>query len=154
MSHDFYWHQIIIDDPACLPGKIIYDVIQVLLCKIEFKYVVLDDIEGAAQKGLIPILRGMENSVLELDEFMSIVREVQQFDFGDFFLFKEYPKKWSNGTSYPHAIAQTDTTVRAIDDQYVYIYTPYQEIVDVITSTEYKIESIKTDTLEKLEYPG
>ncbi len=154
MSHNFYWHQIIIDDPACLPGKIIYDVIQILLRKIEFKYIVLDDIEGAAQKGLIPILRGMENSVLGLDDFLRIVRDVQQFDFGDFFLFKKYPKEWSNGTSYPHSIAQTDTTVRAIDDQYVYIYTPYQEIVYVIASMEYKIESIKTDTLEKLEYPG
>ena len=39
-----------------------------------------------------------------------------------------------------------------MDDQYIYVYTPYQEIVSLIKEN-YKIESINTDFLEHLEYP-
>ncbi len=149
------WHQIIIDDPGCLPGKIIFDVIHYLLKFVHFKYVILNDIVGAAQNGLMPLLWDMENSAIELDDFLNIVCNVQQFDFGDFFLFKEYPATWDNPeiTTYPYLIAQTDTTVRAIDDQYVYIYTPFKTIADGLELTNYKIESIKTNFLDQLEYP-
>ncbi len=155
MGHEIKWHQIIINDPECLPGRIIYDIIQILLQQVEFKFIILNDIEGAAQDWLMPKLFSLENEVLNIENFLNIVCEVQQFDWGDFFLFKEYPVKWSNPQkiTYPYVIMQTDTTLRAVDDQYVYIYTPHQKIVDALVSTNYTIESIKTDVLEKLEYP-
>jgi len=154
-SSDLDWHLVIINDPAFLPGKSIFNVIQILLRCYKFRFVILNDIEGSAQNGLISILKKKENTVLKLDDFLTIVCEVKQFDWGDFFLFKEYPKGWNNppeGGSYPQIIVKTDTTVRAIDDQYIYIYTRHQVIVDAFIK-EYKIESIKTSPLNAMEYP-
>lgn len=45
------WHQITIEDPASLPGKSIHDSIIIFLKIIEFKYVILNDIEGAGIRG-------------------------------------------------------------------------------------------------------
>jgi hypothetical protein len=153
-NSDENWFLVIIDDPALLPGKSIFDVINHIRHCIEFKFVILNDIEGAGQNWLIPILHEKENMVLEIDQFLEIVCKVEQFDWGDFFLFKNYPTNWDSpkGKSYPYLIAQTDTTLRAVDDQYIYVYTKNQKIVDVLKK-EYKIESVKTGSLGHLEYP-
>jgi hypothetical protein len=45
-----------------------------------------------------------------------------------------------------------DTTVRAFDSTHIFIYTPYQEVVKVIKEN-YLVESIKTTTLDNLDYP-
>ena len=144
------WTLITIDDPAFLPGESIFDIIQLIIKEIEFKFVIPDEIYGA---GVGPLFK-KENSILVIEEFLNLLSGVKQFDWGDLFLFKEYPKNWDNpgDGDYPYLIAQTETTVRAVDDQYIYIYTPYKEIVDVIKAN-YEIESIKNGPLESLDYP-
>ena len=118
----------------------------------DFNFIIVDDIQGAAEAAAF--LEKKENTLMELHDFLTIAIQVVQFDWGDFFLFQEIPKNWTNfqGELYPHIIAQTDTTIRAIDDTYVYVYTPYQEIVNIIKEN-YEIESIKTDSLDNLDYP-
>lgn len=49
-------------------------------------------------------------------------------------------------------IAQTDTTVRVIDNNYLYVYTPYLEVADLIRKN-YVIESYQCASLEKYVYP-
>lgn len=145
------WHLLIIDDQNFLPGKSIYDVLQLLANVIKFNFVILNDINGANISSLIE----KENTVTSLEEILNAICEVKQFDWGDFFLFKDYPINWQtfgNINDYPKLIAQTDTTVRAVDDQYIYVYTPYQEIVEVLKEN-YVIESIKKDLLNNLDYP-
>ena len=99
-------------------------------------------------------LQEKQNSILNLDDLLKDILKVIQFDWGDFFLFTASPKNWNNpkAESQPYVIAQTDTTIRAVDDQYVYIYTPYQEILRIIEKN-YKIESVNINFLEKLDYP-
>ena len=144
------WYRISIIDSEGLPGKSIADVIQCLQKCIDFKFVVIDHIVGARISALLE----KENAILEIKDLLEIIFEIAQFDWGDFFLFKEYPKKWDNSknVSYPDVIKQTDTTIRAIDDTYIYVYTPYQEIVDILKKN-YEIESLMTDSIDKLDYP-
>ena len=85
---------------------------------------------------------------------MKVLPDIRQFEWGDFFLFKDYPKNWNNSNDipYPKVIIQTDTTIRAVDNQYIYIYTPFIEIIQIIKEN-CQIESEKTDSLENLDFP-
>lgn len=155
MKSNKQWHLITIDDPEFLPGKIFIEIIQLLIKVIKFHYVVLHDVNGCGTYGLIQRIQQRENESIDLSECLEILKEVEHLEWADFFLFKEFPKNWklSHDYFYPEMIIQTDTTVRAVDDQYVYIYTPYQEIVDAIKQ-KYTIESLTTDLLENLPYPS
>src|SRR5262249_17806906 len=143
-----------IDDPAFLRGNSIYVIIKLFLKISKFSYLILNDIEGSGKDWLIHSLQQKENTVLELDDFLKTVCDVKQFDWGDFFYLKNIRKI---GTTLKMEIIRIllhklNTTVRAVDDQYIYIYTPSKEIVNLIKEN-YKIESIKTDFLENLDYP-
>ena len=61
---------------------------------------------------------------------------------------------WDNHSdyNYPNLISQTDTTVRAVDDQYIYIYTPHEKVVNLIQE-KHTVDSIKTGSLDELDYP-
>lgn len=152
------WYLVTIDDPDFVIGESIYKILSVILKKIEFKYVILEDIIGSPKVpeylGLISDLQEQMDTPLVLKDFLPILNVVKQFDWGDFFLFKEFPKNWnpSENYDYPYVIAQSNTTVRAIDNQYIYVYTPYEELVDWIKS-KYEIESLKSGSLEELDYP-
>ena len=150
INNTVYWNRISIIDPNGLPGKSIADAIKCIQRSMNFKFVIIDDIIGAK----ISVLLDKENTIMEIKDLLEIINEVIQFDWGDFFLFQEYPKNWENfkGLSYPDLVRQTDTTVRAIDDTYIYVYTPFQEIVNILKEN-YQIESMKTDFLENLDYP-
>ena len=144
------WTLVTIDDPSCLPGVSFYNLIKLIIKIVPFKFVIIDDIYGA----VTPALVKNENIVLNIQDFLIELLKVKQFDWGDFFLFIEFPTDWKNAKndSYSEIIAQTNTTIRAIDDQYMYIYTPYDEIVKIIQDN-YQIESIKNGSLEDLDYP-
>ncbi len=144
------WHLIVIIDPQALPGSSILSIIRLVKQIVNFQFVILDDIDGAVVSPLIQ----KEGIALKLDELLDMLPGVVQFDWGNFFLFKNYPEHWnqSNERSYPDLIAQTDTTIRAVDDTYLYIYTPYLEVVDLIKEI-YDVESIKEGLLSELDYP-
>jgi len=145
------WDLIVIDDPNFLPGMSIFELINLILKSINFRYVILDDIVGAAEEA--NYLAEREGIVFEIDDFLKKVVGVVQFDWGNFFLFKEYPKNWQLiDRDYPNLIRLSDTTIRAVDDQYLYIYTPYPEIVECINN-HYVVESVKNDQLENLDFP-
>ena len=69
-----------------------------------------------------------------------------------FFYSKEFPKSWDDSGNITDLINQTDTTIRAVDNGYMYVYTPHESIVEIIKKN-YEIEEIKTDFLENLDYP-
>lgn len=149
------WYLVTLEDKDALPGKSFFKIIQLILKVVNFKFVIIDDIEGAGEDWLVYSLQEKENTIMEIDDFLKVLCGVTQFDWGDFFLFKEYPSSWNNSEEefYPNVISQTDTTIRAIDDTYIYIYTKYKEIVDLIKNN-YVIESVSLDSLDRLEYPG
>ncbi len=148
------WHLITIIDPEGLPGKNIFNIIQVILQFVDFEFIIINDIEGAGKNWLISDLQKKENRVMELNKFLPLLHDVSQFDWGDFFLFKNFPGNWANANkkNYPNLIGLTDTTVRAIDDTYIYVYTPFDEIVEIVKKN-YEIDTFKTDILENLEHP-
>jgi len=49
-------------------------------------------------------------------------------------------------------IGNADTTIRAIDDTYIYIYTPDDEIVEMLKS-KFSYEFVQRDYLQELDYP-
>jgi len=149
------WSLIIIDDaPNFLQGKSLCEILKLLSTTAKFNFVVWNHIDGSGADWLISALQIQSNKIMKIDEFLKIISDIKQIDWGDFFLFKDYPNFWRNpkGELYPYVIAQPETTVRAVDNQYFYIYTRYQEVVNVIQN-HYKIESIKIGSLEELDYP-
>jgi hypothetical protein len=143
------WSLAIIKDLDGLPGKNICKIFQTMQ-KIEpFKYVILNDINGAGITNLTEI----ENKLTVLEDIITDIEKVVQFDWGDFFLFKEVPQLWkSEEKSYDKLIPKTGTTVRAVDDTYIYVYTPYCDIVEALKQS-YDIEEIKSGSLDLLDYP-
>lgn len=152
------WYLVSLVDDTDISGASIFKIIQILLKKIKFEYLMLHDINGAGNEGKDGLILSMiekENKCIKLEEFLNTFNDVKQFQWGDFFMFKEKPIKFqiSEGiTIYPPLIAQTDTTIRAVDATYIYIYTPYYELIEVIKEN-YEIESIKYDLLENLDFP-
>ena len=142
------WYLVTIDDPELLTGKSLYNLTKIVLEVINFKFVTLDYIDGSGiKRGLIYSLQQQKDRVYTIEEFLQILLDANQFDFGDFFFFKEFPSKWDNSSEdlrYPDLISQTDTTIRAIDNQYMYIYTPHKTIISAIEK-KYIIESITHD---------
>lgn len=145
------WKLITIDDPLFLPGKSIYDVIKLILKKVDLKFVVISEVYGCGISSLLEV----EYEIIKIDQLLKVICEVKQFDWCDFYLFLQYPKDWfqpTGITDYPFLIQQTYLTIRAVDDQYIYIYTTSEEIARLINKS-YLIESLKTDQLENLEFP-
>ena len=149
------WTLITIDDPTFLSSESLIHIFTLLKKKIEFKFVIINDINGTGKDWVISSLQKKENNtVFEIKEFLNILEDIKQLEWGDFFLFQEFPnwEKSEEITYYPRLIAQTDTTIRAVDNQYIYVYTPCQEIVKIVKEN-YEIESLKIGLLENLDYP-
>ena len=124
------WNLIIVPDPEALPGKNLHKLIETILKKVKFEFVILQDIHGA---GIFKLFK-IAHKIIKIEELMSLLFEVVQFDWGDFFLFKEFPKNWNDpeGEDYPYVIAQTDTTIRTVDDGYFYYSLLLLEIIELL----------------------
>ena len=148
------WYLITIDDPDFLPSINFIRMIKYIKEMKKFNYVILNDLEATGRYGLVDSLQKRQNTPIDLNELIEKIVGVKQFEWGDFFLFTDFPKNWNNSGDgfYPHLIVQSETTLRAIDGQYIYIYTPYKEIVDLVKEN-YAIESVKYDVLDNLDYP-
>ena len=147
------WYLVIINDaPRFLPGRSIVDMIKFLQKNMGCKFIATRDLQGSGISSLLEV----EGDVIPIDSSSVIekIDQVIQFDWGDFFLFNKVPNKWvcDEYENYPLVIAKTDSTIRAVDDQYIYIYTPSNQVVDEIQKN-YLIESVKMDFLSNLEYP-
>jgi hypothetical protein len=143
------WFLVTINDSNFLSTKSI-SVILLIKEVHPVDYVILNDINGGSVAELIDL----EGDIITIQELLSFLSGSGQLDWGDFFLFCKKPDNWNDPKDYyyPTLVKQSDTTVRAVDDQYIYIYTPYQEILELI-QTNYVIESIKQDALDKLDFP-
>jgi hypothetical protein len=144
------WNLIVIDDPTFLSGETFFNLIHLILEVVNFKFTILDYIDGSKVSPLIE----KENDIIKVEDLLEILPSVQQFDWGDFFFFENYPTNWDNSKKelYPYVICQTSTTLRAVDSQYIYIYTPSLQIMNLIKEN-YNIESVKIGLLNELDYP-
>lgn len=151
------WCLITIDDPRFLEGRSVFDFIKLLTGVIHFKFVVFNDFEASTIRGRRnwETVLALQNQVIQINDFLEILPDINQFDWCDLYLFKEYPQNWKNDKEipdYPNLIIQTDTTVRLVDDQYFYIYSNKQEVIDYIKEN-FIIEIIKYGALIDLDYP-
>lgn len=150
------WYLLIIEDQENLPGKSIAQILKILNQTKKFNFVNMDNIEGAPieNKSWIDIKK-LGGKFLKIEQILLILLDVKQFDWADFFLFKNFPSVWENDEEipdYPKLISLADLTIRAVDDQYIYIYTQELKIIDQLKQY-YNIESIKEGVLENLEHP-
>lgn len=149
------WYLIIIDDaPKFLPGKSFIDILQLLFSTGKFNFVITDAIDGSGEDWIITNLQAKRNDVFTFKKILRILSKINQLDWGDFFLFENYPENWTNNFNekYSMIVSQTETTIRAVDNQYLYIYTPFQDIVELLKNT-YSIEEIKSGSLDDLDFP-
>lgn len=149
-NSDKKWFLIVVIESLDLPGASLFRLIMDLLAIRRFNFVVVDDIIGAGVQELVE----MEKIIFGLSQLLMILPSVVQFDWGDFYIFENQPKDFILNTElkYPEIISQTDTTIRAVDDQFFYVYTPFEDVVDLI-KLKYDVDFIHHDTLDNLEYP-
>lgn len=154
MANDVEWTLLILKPNDGASGSAILKIILTLIKIIPYQFVILDYIFGATRDDLIAKLQELENQPLYLNDLLKVLDQVIQFDWADFFLFEEKPVNWSGEQDilYPPLVSETDTTIRAIDGTYVYVYTQYGAIIDAIKK-KYKVESITSDLLENLSFP-
>src|ERR1700733_4403916 len=129
------WFLVSIEDPFAVAGTSILKVITLVNQIVNFNFFIVDDILGFNSKDWIIFnLRKKMNHIMKMRRLDNILPFVTQFEWGDFFLFKEYPTNWvySQEYDYPQLISQTDTTIRAIDNTYIYVYTPSEQIVKIL----------------------
>jgi hypothetical protein len=151
---DQLWHHFTITDSSFGAGATVRSMLMHLQSVVPLRYIVLDDIIGHGVPGLILSFQEMEGETLSLgEEFFGSLTNAG-FEWANFCLFKEAPKGFNcgRGISYPNLIKQTDTTVRVIDNNYLYVYTPYLEVADLIRKN-YVIESYQYASLDKYVYP-
>ena len=122
------WYLVTIKDPEYLSGYSTKKMIQLLSNAKAFKFVILDCIDGSGKDWVIYSLKTKNNTVIKIDDLLKIFDDVNQFDWGDFFLFTEFPQDSINPKkeSYAFVISQTNTTLRAVDNTHFYIYTPFK----------------------------
>lgn len=152
---DFYWYLVTIDDyPRMLTGESIFEILKLIQEVEKIKFVIFDAIDATGKDHIFRFLHENVNEVFDIENLLKITNNIEHVEWGDFFLFKEYPKDWENlgDGHYPHVIAQADTTLRGVDDQYMYIYTQSKNLVDIVKS-HYEIEGVKVDLLENLDFP-
>src|SRR5580658_491478 len=90
-----YWTLVIIEESLALPGKSFFNIFLLLLKIIKFNFVILDDIEGCGKDWLISSFQEKENTIMKIEDLLGEICDVKQFDWGDFFLFKQYPESWN-----------------------------------------------------------
>ena len=144
------WNLIVIEDSSALPGKSICNAINLITGIIEIRFIVISDLQGAG----IAKLKKFSEKAVELNTTLNFINEVTQFDWCNFFLFSNRPKNINEILSgdYANSISKTTTTVRAVDDTYIYVYTPYNEIVEIFNKN-YCLESVKSGLLQDLDFP-
>ena len=152
MLKNSIWTMISLADPASLPGTSIMKVMTSFLDIWPVHYVFLDYVEGA---GIYDMFHDREFPILAVSKFLKYLPQVIQFDWGDFYFFKTRDmdeEKILNLEPY-EKIALSETTLRAVDDGYIYVYTPYKEVAERVKTCGFKIDSIKEGELTSLDYP-
>ena len=139
---------ITIEDPEFLLAKIIKDVLNHMLEVIDFKYIVFADVFCCS-----PIPNAVHNMIEQegeiqlLKNFVKNLDNYESFESGDFYLFLENPFNLSAEMRPGYLMYQAETTITALDDHYIYIYTLYPQIVAQIQK-KYSIESLSVGTIE------
>jgi hypothetical protein len=120
------WFQIIVKDPGGLSGLSVIEFISPIVRKMRLKFAIVTDLSGA-----IAELKDSEGQVLSCSDLMRRLVEVTQFDWAFLFMYKSRPSLEEAEISDARAALQkADITVRLADDEYFYIYTRDQEVVD------------------------
>jgi hypothetical protein len=145
------WHQIIIEDSQALPGTSVHNLIKTILKAVDLQYIITANLEGAGTYYLEEQLKGHTGKI---NEFLNVVTSVKQFDWGDFYLFRKPPTETNNYNTkeYEKVIPQTDVTIRAVDDTYLYVYTQDPLVIKHIKDF-FEIESDKVATIYDLDFP-
>lgn len=149
------WNQVVIPTSVAMSGKGIHNLINLMLEVEPFKYIILEDMEGDAEEHLLHILQEQHYTPMRLKDLMPMLEDVKYFKLGSFYLFKEYPENWddTDHTFDAYLVGPSDSTIRIVDKNNTYVYTPHDLVVDIIKKN-YVIEEVKIDFIENLDYPN
>lgn len=151
MTEQKKWHQVVISDVAEVSGNSILELLKCIMEVEQFKFVILNNIEIFGEDWLMYILN--QNNIMRVKDFMFILPDAERFEWGDIFLFKEFPKSWDDSGNISDLINQTDTTISADDYFYMVVYTPHDSVIDNINKRNYEIKEFKNKFLKNLGYP-
>lgn len=152
MKKNIKWTLISLEDFVAVPGTSIKNVLHSFLDILEIHYVLIDNIEGA---GSYEMIHDREFPFLPITKFLEYLPLVSQFNWADFYFFQHQLSDIDGILSLDpmEIIMRSDTTIRAVDQTYIYVYTPFTEVADRVKNCGLKIDMIKENDILSLDYP-
>lgn len=154
------WHLIVLEEPSdYLNNRSLEKILKILEQSYNYRYLALNEFEGAGIPGLFYNLREVINTkkIFSFNEVYSILQDVDSFDWVDFFLFLEYPAGWSKveGNNYTTLMSHSNGLVRGVDNGYIFVYTPNVEVIETIKRIypNSEIEKVEAKPLCQFKVP-
>ncbi len=152
------WHLISLIPKDGLNGNSFINVLKILEKNFEYKYITLWEFMACVSKnGFINEIHQIHQKITDVvvfsfEEIYKILDEVEHFEWVDFFLYKDFPRDWHlpDDWYYQPLMKKSDCFVRGVDDQYIYIYTPLEEVVKLIKAS-YPIEELDMIERKKID---
>lgn len=152
--------QIVIDDSAGLPGSSLIQILMLILQHVPAKWIVIEAVECGGEMRE-ELMAGDPSLDMPVTELMTKASSINQFDWGDFFLFEDEQRAKSNLSRIQHMsntgrfeslIRESLATIRAVDGGYLYLYTRIAPLVNAVANT-YANCKVKRGKLENLNFP-
>lgn len=149
-----HWYQIEIKSDAALSGPSLAQLIRTIARGAPVITAVgVTDIEGAGDDLESRFPRDRV-TILDLDTFLVSVTDIDQFDWGDFFLARVSSDLLGvqPSASYEEILPRVLATVRAVDDTYFYVYTRDRAIAQRLHNA-HRDSRLKEGNLAELDFP-
>lgn len=146
-----YW-QIEIADETSLSGMAMARLIEFLSIETGSSFLFLRAVEGGGAR--ISEVSSENGETVYVEDFLSIAKEITQFDWGDFYLCvnEDEASRIQEVTEYPQSLRLCEVLVRAVDDTYFYIYGKDERLKLHIIKRNTKAK-VKLGSPESLDFP-
>ena len=142
------WYQIVIRDESLLSGTSVRLFLELLITALRVEYVLAADMVGSFSG-----LQHLSGKPLRAREFLQRAGEATQYDWAFFFLFRSMPDPLADGIDYRTVIAIADATVRLVDDEFFYVYSKDQQVLNC-TRQHFQVEECGLHPLKALDVPS
>lgn len=148
------FHEIEFEVSDVLSGELVGEVVDTIAAVVACCGVAVARAEGAGPR-FARVFGGAELRIFSLDEFRALVVDVQQFDWGDFYLLNHADalSEIESAAAYAVLIPRAVATVRAVDDTYIYVYARDSRVADEVVS-KFPGCTRRTANLEDLTFPS
>lgn len=149
---DIQWYEVVIPDDSALSGKSMSALLELVRNMLGIRFVVVDGISGA---NIVELQDNYAGMLCDIRGVIDSLKNVVQLDWCDFFLFESDGVLPGQDQAYDEIIEKTTATVRAVDDEYIYVYTKSENLVGDLCARYSGKEGFEKNVglLEEFQYP-